>query len=103
MKMTNNVHVGEIVFIVTAEHEESELAAYLNGEKTKYTIMPAEICDITEEGNIRCKSLSYYFSAKEDVMNLEFLHWKITFLHFTGSMFFRKRLKEAYIKTKVNR
>lgn len=33
MKMTNNVHVGEIVFIVTAEHEESELAAYLNGEK----------------------------------------------------------------------
>ncbi len=47
MKMTNNVHVGEIVFIVTAEHEESELAAYLNGEKTKYTIMPAEICDIT--------------------------------------------------------
>ena len=33
MKMTNNVHIGEIVFIATAEHEESELAAYLNGEK----------------------------------------------------------------------
>lgn len=49
MKMINNVHIGEIVFIATAEHEESELAAYLNGEKTKYTVMPAAICDITEE------------------------------------------------------
>lgn len=67
MKMTNNVHVGEIVFIVTAEHEESELAAYINGKKTEYTIMPAEICDITEEGNIVVNPYHITFLPKEDV------------------------------------
>lgn len=63
MKMTNNVHVGEIVFIVTAEHEESELAAYLNGEKQNIRSCLQKSV-ISQKRKYRCKSLSYYFSAK---------------------------------------
>ena len=67
MKTMNNVHIGEIVFVVTAEHEESELAAYISGKKTEYTIMPAEICDITKEGNIIVNPYHITFLPKEDV------------------------------------
>ena len=96
MKMTNNVHIGEIVFIATAEHEESELTAYLNGEKTKYTVMPAEICDITEEGNIVVNPYHItFFTKKKMFMNLESLHWKITFLAFHRFYVFQKKTQRS--------
>ena len=101
MKMTNNVHVGEIVFIVTAEHEESELAAYLNGEKTKYTIMPAEICDITEEGNIVVNPYHITFLPKEDVYEFGIPSLENNLFGISQVLCFSD--KEAYIKTKVNR
>lgn len=95
MKMTNNVHVGEIVFIVTAEHEESELAAYLNGEKTKYTIMPAEICDITEEGNIVVNPYHITFLPKEDVYEFGIPSLENNLLAFHRFYVFQKKTQRS--------